>query len=117
QSETGDGTLGYDDTEPLQAQRPGTVTALRSPGRVVERGEALYWLDAKPVTLMYGSVPMWRRLNASSPDGPDIRELEQNLVALGYDPYSGIEIDDTWDPAATTVGKRWPAGVGLAQTG
>jgi multidrug efflux pump subunit AcrA (membrane-fusion protein) len=117
QYESVDGTLGYDDARTLYAQRPGTVTALRRPGSVVKRGEALYWLDAKPVTLLYGSVPMWRRLDARTPDGADIRELEQNLVALGYDPYGSIEIDDEWDSATTAAVKRWQDDLGLAKNG
>jgi peptidoglycan hydrolase-like protein with peptidoglycan-binding domain len=117
QYETVDGTLGYADSRTLYAQGGGTVTALRRPGSIVTRGEALYWRDANPVTLMYGGVPMWRRLDARSPDGADIRELERNLVALGYDPYSDVEIDDEWDSATTAAVKRWQDDVGLVKTG
>ena len=117
QYETVDGTLGYADSRTLYAQGGGTVTALGGPGSVVRRGEPLYWRDAKPVTLLYGSVPMWRRLDPSSPDGADIRELEQNLVALGYDPDGDIEIDDAWGSATTAAVKRWQDDLGLAKTG
>jgi hypothetical protein len=117
QQETVDGTLGYSDVETLYAQGTGTVTALRTPGSVVKRGQALYWLDGKPVTLMYGEVPMWRRLDASSEDGRDIRELEWNLVALGYDPDRDIEIDGEWDWATTAAVKRWQEDRGLEETG
>jgi peptidoglycan hydrolase-like protein with peptidoglycan-binding domain len=117
QHETVDGTLGYADTETLYAQGMGTVTALRKPGAVVERGQALYWVDGKPVTLMYGDVPAWRRLDASAPGGRDIRELERNLVALGYDPDGEIDIDDEWESATTAAVKRWQADRGLPKTG
>ena len=117
QYESVDGTLGYADSRTLYAQGGGTVTALRRPGAVVQRGEALYWRDGKPVTLLYGSVPMWRRLDARAPDGEDIRELERNLVALGYDPYGAIEIDDAWDSATTAAVKRWQDDLGLPKTG
>jgi peptidoglycan hydrolase-like protein with peptidoglycan-binding domain len=117
QHETVDGTLGYDDTETLYAQAMGTVTALREPGSVVQRGQALYWLDGKPVTLMYGKVPMWRRLDASSSGGRDIRQLERNLVALGYDPSQKIDIDDEWDSATTAAVKRWQDDKGFPETG
>jgi peptidoglycan hydrolase-like protein with peptidoglycan-binding domain len=117
QHETVDGTLGYADTETLYAQGMGTVTALRRPGAVVKRGQALYRVDGKSVTLMYGDVPMWRRLDASAPGGKDIRELERNLVALGYDPDGDIEIDDDWDSATTAAVKRWEADRGLPKTG
>jgi hypothetical protein len=117
QYETVDGTLGYADQRSLYAQRGGTVTALRQPGRVAGRGDALYWLDARPVTLFYGSLPLWRRLDASSADGEDIRQLERNLVALGYDPYGAVDVDDEWDSATTAAVKRWQEDLGLAETG
>jgi multidrug efflux pump subunit AcrA (membrane-fusion protein) len=117
QYETVSGTLGYDDSRTLYPQHPGTVTGLHRPGRVVERGQALYWFDAKPVTLLYGSIPLWRRLDRSSPDGADIRELERNLVALGYDPDGNIEVDDRWDSATTAAVKRWQEDLGVAKTG
>jgi peptidoglycan hydrolase-like protein with peptidoglycan-binding domain len=117
QHETVDGTLGYADDRTLYAQAMGTVTALRKAGKVVERGQALYWLDGKPVTLMYGRVPMWRRLNASTPGGKDIRELERNLVALGYDPDGEIDVDDEWESATTDAVERWQEARGLPETG
>jgi Putative peptidoglycan binding domain len=117
QYETVDGTLGYDDSRAFYAQAAGTVTALRRPGSVVRRGETLYWVDSKPVTLLYGSVPMWRPLNPSSADGADIRELEQNLVALGYDPYGDVEVDEEWTSATTAAVKRWQDDLGLPKTG
>jgi multidrug efflux pump subunit AcrA (membrane-fusion protein) len=117
QHETVDGTLGYGDSQTLYAQAMGTVTALRKPGRVVTRGQALYWVDGKPVTLMYGGVPMWRPLNAATPGGKDIRELERNLVALGYDPDGEIDVDDEWESATTAAVKRWQKEIGLPRTG
>jgi Putative peptidoglycan binding domain len=117
QHESVAGTLGYGDTETLYAQGIGTVTGLREPGRVVERGEALYWVDGRPVTLMYGRVPMWRRLDDSSPGGRDIRQFERNLVALGHDPDRDIDIDNEWDSATTAAVKRWQEDKGLPKTG
>jgi peptidoglycan hydrolase-like protein with peptidoglycan-binding domain len=117
QRETVTGTLGYADATTLYAQGQGTVTALREPGSIVTRGQALYWLDGKPVTLMYGKVPMWRRLNAGASDGPDVEQLERNLVALGYDPDGEIEIDDDWGSATTAAVKRWQDDKELPETG
>jgi peptidoglycan hydrolase-like protein with peptidoglycan-binding domain len=117
QRESVSGTLGYADAAILYAQRPGTVTALRKPGSVVKRGETLYWLDGKPVTLMHGDVPVWRKLDASADGGRDIRQLERNLVALGYDPDGEIEIDNKWDSATTGAVKRWQEDKGLPRAG
>lgn len=112
-----DGALTYADEEPLYAQGAGTVTRLPRPGSVVERGQALYWVDRKPVTLMYGDAPMYRHLDATSADGGDIREFERNLVALGYDPDRDIEIDGEWDWATTAAVKRWQEDRALEETG
>jgi multidrug efflux pump subunit AcrA (membrane-fusion protein) len=117
QHETVDGTLGYGDVKTLYAQSMGTVTGLREPGTVVRRGQALYWLDGKPVTLMYGKLPMWRRVDSSSDGGRDIRQLERNLVELGYDPEGEIDIDDEWESATTAAVKRWQKDRGLPRTG
>jgi peptidoglycan hydrolase-like protein with peptidoglycan-binding domain len=117
QHETVDGTLGYADADTLYAQAMGTVTALREAGTVVERGQALYWLGGEPVTLMYGRLPMWRRLDRTSAGGRDIRQLERNLVALGYDPDGDIDVDDEWDSATTSAVKRWQKDKGLQKTG
>jgi peptidoglycan hydrolase-like protein with peptidoglycan-binding domain len=117
QHEEVDGTLGYADQETLHAQRMGTLTSLHDPGRVVKRGQALYWVDGKPVTLMYGRLPMWRRLDRSAKGGKDIRQLEQNLVALGYDPDGRIKIDDEWGSATSAAVKRWQEDRGLPETG
>jgi hypothetical protein len=115
--ETVSGTLGYADATTLFGHAAGTVTALREPGTVVVRGDPLYWLDGKPVTLMYGRLPMWRPLDARSEDGPDVEQLERNLVALGYDPYGSISVDEAWGPATTAAVKRWQEDLGLAETG
>ena len=64
----------------------GTVTWLAPEGSVVRRGGVLYRVDNAPVVLMYGTVPVYRTLSAGIADGPDVRQLEWNLVALGYDP-------------------------------
>jgi multidrug efflux pump subunit AcrA (membrane-fusion protein) len=117
QHETVDGTLGFGDTRTLYAPAMGTVTALRDPGSVVRRGQALYWLGGEPVTLMYGVLPMWRRLDRFSEGGRDIRQLERNLVVLGYDPGGGIQVDDEWDSATTAAVKRWQRDKGLRKTG
>jgi hypothetical protein len=117
QRETVQGTLGYGDKRTLSAQGSGTVTGLPSEGTVVRRGQALYWVDGRPVTLMYGWVPFYRRLGPSVSDGEDIGQLERNLVDLGYDPSGDIELDDHWDSATTAAVKRWQEDKGLAETG
>jgi peptidoglycan hydrolase-like protein with peptidoglycan-binding domain len=78
------GTLGHAGSYTVAVQRSGTVSALPAPGDVIERGGRLFEVDGTPVTLLYGSRPAWRDFAAGMTPGPDVRELEQNLAALGY---------------------------------
>jgi peptidoglycan hydrolase-like protein with peptidoglycan-binding domain len=60
----------------------------------VSRGQVLYRVSNDPVILLYGTTPVYRSLYEGD-TGPDVRELNANLVALGYatsselDPNSG----------------------------
>ena len=91
-----------------------TVTSLPRAGSVMERGEALYRLDGDPIVLMYGSTPAYRALQSGVSDGRDVRELEQNLVALGFDPGT---VDDTFSSSTASAVSAWQESLGLEQTG
>jgi peptidoglycan hydrolase-like protein with peptidoglycan-binding domain len=112
-----DGTLGYASTRPVVNQLQGTITALADEGSVVARGKALYRVDGAPVTLMYGTVPAWRALSSAVSDGPDVKQLEWNLVALGYDPGRSMTIDGEWTSATTTAVERWQEARGTTEDG
>ena len=93
----------------------GTVTGLAREGSIVGRGETLYELDGRPVLLMYGAVPAYRKLGISTSDGPDVRQLEQNLVALGFG--SGITVDEDFTAATAAAVRRWQGARRLPETG
>jgi peptidoglycan hydrolase-like protein with peptidoglycan-binding domain len=99
------GTLGYADEGTLGAAAAGTVTALREPGSVITRGHSLYDLDDEPAAfLLYGALPAWRDFAPGMTDGEDVRQLERNLRALGYDPG---DVDDDWDWETTAAVKQF----------
>ncbi|HEY6738054.1 MAG TPA: peptidoglycan-binding protein [Actinopolymorphaceae bacterium] len=116
------GTLGYAGTYVVVNQLTGIVTALPPVGRVVRRGEVLYRVDGEPVILLYGAEPAHRDLaagdDADDVAGTDVRQLEQNLVALGYattkqlDPESG---EFGW--RTTRAVKKLQRALGLPRTG
>ena len=112
-----DGTLGYAGDLRVAGHAQGTVTAVPSPGTVVERGLSLYSVDNRPVTLLYGDLPAWRRLGAGMTDGPDVKQLEANLVALGHATEAEITVDDKFTAATTTAVKQWQKSLGLEETG
>jgi peptidoglycan hydrolase-like protein with peptidoglycan-binding domain len=113
-SKSEDGTLGYGDTTTINNQQQGTVTWVPAEGQVLRRGTTLYRVNTLPVTLMYGTVPMYRRLANGVDDGPDVKQLERNLRALGY---TGFTVDETFSSATATAVKAWQDDRGLTKTG
>ena len=112
-----DGTLGYAGEMRVAGQLQGIVTAVPKAGAVVERGQPLYWVDNRPVLLLYGDLPAWRRLAAGMADGPDVRQLEANLVALGHATEAELTVDDKFTAATTAAVKRWQKAAGVEETG
>jgi hypothetical protein len=112
-----DGTLGYAGQLTVAGQLQGTVTAVPAAGTVVERGQALYSVDNRPVSLLYGDLPAWRRLAAGMTDGPDVKQLEENLVALGHATESELLVDERFTSATTAAVKRSQKAVGAEETG
>src|SRR5260221_4204001 len=94
-----DATLGYAGSYSIVNQAPGTFTALPAIGQVVRRGQVAYRVNGSPVVLFYGTTPAYRTLaqglTASAVSGPDVQELNANLVALGY--ATQAQIDPTSD--------------------
>jgi peptidoglycan hydrolase-like protein with peptidoglycan-binding domain len=112
-----DGTLGYAGSSAVQSPLSGRITWLPKVGAVIRRGGTLLAVNNTPVQLFYGTRPAWRDLSTGVDDGPDIKQLEQNLVALGYDPDHDITIDDHYPWATAAAVKRWQKARGLDQTG
>jgi peptidoglycan hydrolase-like protein with peptidoglycan-binding domain len=117
ESSTVDGTLGYGTTLELYDRLAGTFTWLPSVGAVIGRGGTLWRLDDLPVVLMYGAVPAYRTLKQGVGDGPDVTELNENLVDLGFDPYGAITTDGSFSEATAAAVKRWQKAEGLPETG
>jgi hypothetical protein len=109
-----DSPAGGDGSDPSAYSGSGTLTAMASAGSVVKRGGALYRLDGDPIVLMYGSTPAYRALRTGVPDGRDVRQLEQNLAALGFDPGT---VDDSFDSATAAAVADWQESAGLERTG
>ncbi|MFI8372103.1 peptidoglycan-binding protein [Streptomyces sp. NPDC085466] len=109
-----DGTLGHLGERKINAGGPGgTLTWLAAPGSVVARDERLYEVDGAAVRLMYGDEPMYRTLKTGD-EGTDVRQLEENLAALGY---TGFDVDDEYTAKTAAAVKRWQKSHDLKQTG
>ncbi|SED93194.1 peptidoglycan-binding protein [Streptomyces sp. TLI_105] len=109
-----DGTLGHLGERKINAGGTGgTLTWLAPSGSVIERDERLYEVDGEAVRLMYGGEPMYRTLKTGD-KGTDVRQLEENLAALGY---TGFAVDEEYTAKTAAAVKRWQKSHDLKQTG
>lgn len=112
-----DATLGYAGEYEVLGGLAGTLTWAVPVGTVVTSGQRLYETDGmNRASLMYGSRPAWRSLEAGVSNGADVRQLEENLQLLGYT-RRGDEIDRHWDADTTAAVKRWQKKAGLVVDG
>jgi HlyD family secretion protein len=96
-------TLGYAGSYNVVNQASGILIQLPQAGKVISEGQVLYEVGGRPVVVLYGSTPAYRSLSAGTNNGvtgPDVRELNADLVAMGY--ASGSEI-----PAGSAVFSNW----------
>jgi peptidoglycan hydrolase-like protein with peptidoglycan-binding domain len=95
----------------------GTYTKLPAAGQVIAQGHVLYRVNDRPVVLLHGSTPAYRTLAAGA-SGPDVAELNANLVALGYATAAQLRpTSASFGPATTTAVKKLQAAVGATQKG
>jgi peptidoglycan hydrolase-like protein with peptidoglycan-binding domain len=111
------GTLGYGASQPVISHSEGTITAMAAEGTVVQRGQTLYEVDGHPVVLFYGDRPAWRTLSIGVSDGPDVTQLQRNLIALGYATTSNLSADGHFGWSTVAAVERWQKAMGLSQTG
>ena len=105
------GTLGFDGSYSVAHQgMPGIMTWTAEPGSTVDRGGSLYAVANQPVRLLLGTLPAYRDFAGAMPDGPDVKQLEENLAALGMRPG---RVDEKFTADTTAAVKRWQAAWGL----
>jgi peptidoglycan hydrolase-like protein with peptidoglycan-binding domain len=108
------GTLGYLGGYTVLTQAGGVVTWLPATGSVLRAGQPLFSLAGQPVTLLYGTVPAWRDFGPGMTPGPDVRELQRNLAALGFDPGAA---DGAFGWGTEAAIERWQLAGGRTVTG
>ena len=112
-SEQDSGMLGYAGSFTVYTGLTGTVTWLPATGAVIRPGHRLFAVDGQDVILFAGQRPAWREFAPGMGGGPDVGELQRNLIALGYDPYHAITVNDQYDWATQAAVLRWQAALGL----
>jgi hypothetical protein len=108
------GTLGYAGSYTVVGQSPGVLTWLPAAGATITQGQEMYGVDGHSVPLFYGSTPLYRPLSAGVSNGADVRELNQDLRALGY---RAAPNSDAFTTGTADAIKAWQKALGLTQTG
>jgi peptidoglycan hydrolase-like protein with peptidoglycan-binding domain len=111
------GTLGYVGSYQVINGAQGHWTSLPAVGQVISQGQTIYSVDGSPVVLFYGTTPAYRDFRLGMSDGEDVKELEQNLLALGFGNSSNLVASGHFDSFDVAAVKRWQKAMGLAQTG
>ena len=110
------GALGYRGSWEVVNQAAGTAyTVLPATGAIVRRGQRLYEVDGMPVTLFYGTRPTWRALSEAVLPGPDVTQLDRNLIALGYGKY--LTVSEYYTASTAYAVQLWQQAAGLPVTG
>jgi hypothetical protein len=91
-----------------------TFTELPRLGAVIDRGGSVYRLNEQPVPLFYGPVPLYRALYLGVSSGPDVTELNRNLIALGFE--RGVASDVFTGETESAV-EAWQASLGETANG
>ncbi len=98
-------------------QARGTYTQLPTAGQVISQGHVLYRVNDRPVVLLHGSTPAYRTLSTGA-TGPDVAELNADLVALGYATRAQLSPKSaSFGPATTTAVQKLQTSVGVNRTG
>ncbi len=113
-SKTVDGRIDFAQRRAVKAPVEGTVTVAAAEGTTVRRGQALYELNDKPVTLLYGPVPAFREMKVGA-RGSDVLQLERNLRDLGYG--AGLYVDTEYGSDTEAAVKRWQKQLNRETTG
>jgi len=95
----------------------GTYTTLPVVGQVISQGRVLYRVNDSPVVLLYGSTPAYRTLSAGA-TGPDVAELNADLVALGYGTSAQVHPRSAFFGSGTSAAlQKFQAKLGVTPTG
>lgn len=98
-------------------QGSGIYTELPAAGRVISEGQALYRVNDSPVVLLYGSTPAYRTLSAGD-NGPDVAELNADLVQLGYATSGQLSpTSAVFGSPTTTALEKLQRALGVTQNG
>ncbi len=91
----------------------GVVTTLPERETLLAEGDILLTASARPVFVLQGQTPVYRDL-APGAMGDDVRQLEQGLMRLGFEPGPD---DGLYDEATSEAVAEWYAASGFEPFG
>jgi len=98
-----EGTLGYAGEGVIISGMNGIYTDLPEAGDTLTLGDEVYEVDGTNTSyLMYGRRPAYRALDIDSDNGPDIKQLEASLDAIGFPNVMGKNFKPDWNFQART---------------
>lgn len=106
------GQLATSSQQDLTTIGQGVVTQAATLGTTLQRGNVIARVDDQPTVYLFGFQPVWRSFQPGMSDGADIRQLEENLVALGFDP-DNMTVDDTYSAATAAAITAWETSLKL----
>jgi len=101
--------------EKFTPRQSGTVTWLAEEGSLIEQGDVLMEINDEPVVVLYGDLPAYRMMRRNT-EGDDVQQLQEALIALGYDPDGNMELG-TFDWWTQEYVEDWQADIGAADDG
>ena len=113
-SEETTGELSSSVSRSITTVGTGTITTAATVGATVDRGGVIARIDDQPVVLLIGEQPVWREINPDVTVGADVRQLEENLVAMGFDP-SGMAVDTEYTSDTEDAIVAWETALGLTE--
>lgn len=108
-----DGTLSSGSPATVAASTRGTITRNSEVGDSILAGDVIAEIDGEAVVALYGSVPQFRELTTQTDSGADVRQLEENLVALGFDPDETVTVDEVFTYNTGLMVTRWEESLGF----
>lgn len=123
ETKEGVGSIGHGDSWSAAIEPQGVVTKTHPTGTTVQHGEPLIWVGNRPVHLAEGDTPMYRTLtfqrgaDKKYMNGEDVRQLQEFLIAAGFDDKERLEADGIFGIGTKRAVKAWQKENGLEQTG
>ncbi len=117
QTKTFEATLDYGEQKQFPTNTSGVITGLPDEGDIIGFGEVLFTVDGQPVLLFEGDIPQYRSFDSDMTDGPDVEQLERNLVDFGFADDVDLTVDTDFSSVTAEAIEAMQLRFGSDETG